>query len=105
MPQELVLHTAPVGPLLSDKQLLNGRVQYQPFSQYQTPATPQHKNVLHTGVITAVHAHPRHGLMVRIQPDENALGLVAGWYVLKHQVTGWAWFAPAEIAETQKAIA
>lgn len=80
----------PIGELLSDKQLLNGRVQYQPFAQYQAPVDPQHKDLLHTGIITTAHNHPVHGLMVRIQPDANTLDLVAAWYVLDKHVKGWA---------------
>ena len=97
----LILHTAPIGSLLSDKQLLNGRVQYQYFID------PQFKHELYTGIITDVKTHPLYGLQVFIHPDASRFNLVPRWASF-HQVKGWAWFAPAEnepIAETQKAIA
>jgi hypothetical protein len=97
----------PIGTLLSDKQLLNGRVQYRAFAQYQVAADEANNDLLHTGIITTAHTHPVHGLMVRIMPDENTLDLVAGWYALS-QVTGWAVIAsedtPAVVVMDQPAV-
>lgn len=104
MPQEntLVLHTRPIEPLLSNEQLLNGRVQFNYF------VDPQYKHELYTGIIKEVKTHKLYGVQVYIQPDANEFNLAPRWCAM-HQVRGWAWYDVPAVEEasavTQKATA
>lgn len=91
-----ILHTSPIGPLLSMHQLLNARVIYRFFRD------PALAHDVRTGIVKEIKHSKHFGWMVRIDVDPGQGDeMPVSWYSMS-AVMGWAWYTDPE--ETAVAV-